>query len=67
MKMQLGAGRHLPAREVERVRAIREAVGPDIDLMCDINQRWRVEQAIDIGTRVEERCRPLLAGGCDGA
>jgi len=25
-----------------------------MDLMCDINQRWRVEQAIDIGRRVED-------------
>jgi L-alanine-DL-glutamate epimerase-like enolase superfamily enzyme len=33
---------------------IREAIGPDIDLMCDINQRWRPEQAIDIGRRVED-------------
>jgi L-alanine-DL-glutamate epimerase-like enolase superfamily enzyme len=33
---------------------VREAVGPDITLMCDINQRWRPEQAIDIGRRVED-------------
>jgi L-talarate/galactarate dehydratase len=33
---------------------MREAIGPDIKLMCDINQRWRVEQAIDIGRRVED-------------
>ena len=33
---------------------VREAIGPDIKLMCDINQRWRVEQAIDIGKRVED-------------
>jgi L-alanine-DL-glutamate epimerase-like enolase superfamily enzyme len=33
---------------------VREAIGPDIKLMCDINQRWRVEQAIDIGRRVED-------------
>ena len=32
---------------------MREAIGPDIDLMCDINQRWRVHQAIDIGKRLE--------------
>src|SRR5260221_321783 len=31
-----------------------EGIGPDIDLMCDINQRWRPEQAIDIGRRVED-------------
>jgi len=36
------------------VRVVREAIGPDIKLMCDINQRWRPEQAIDIGSRVED-------------
>jgi len=55
MKMQLALpGDTTPAREVERTRLIREAVGPDIDLMCDINQRWSVNQAIDIGKRIEE-------------
>src|ERR1051325_833694 len=33
---------------------IREAIGPDIKLMCDINQRWRPEQAMDIGRGVED-------------
>jgi L-alanine-DL-glutamate epimerase-like enolase superfamily enzyme len=54
-KMQLALpGDPTPAQEVERAVKIREALGPDIDLMCDINQRWRPEQAIDIGRRVEE-------------
>ena len=54
-KMQLGLPGHTtPAREVEQARLIREATGPDMDLMCDINQRWRPEQAIDIGRRVED-------------
>ena len=40
MKMQLALpGETTPAREVERARLIREAVGPDIDLIYDINQR----------------------------
>jgi L-alanine-DL-glutamate epimerase-like enolase superfamily enzyme len=52
MKMQCGAEAQ-PAREVERVRVMRESVGDDVDLMCDINQLWRVEQAVDIGTRIE--------------
>jgi len=43
-----------PAKEVERAKAVREALGPDIKLMCDINQRWRPEEAIDIGRRVED-------------
>src|SRR5271169_403891 len=55
MKTQLALpGETSPAKEVERMRRVREAIGPDIKLMCDINQRWRVEQAIDIGRRVED-------------
>ncbi len=54
-KMQLALpGDTTPAKEVERAVKIREALGPDIKLMCDINQRWRPEQAIDIGRRVED-------------
>jgi L-alanine-DL-glutamate epimerase-like enolase superfamily enzyme len=52
MKMQCGA-EALPAREVERVRVMRESVGDDVDLMCDINQLWRPEQAMEIGRRIE--------------
>jgi L-talarate/galactarate dehydratase len=55
MKTQLALpGDTSPAKEVESMRRVREAIGPDIKLMCDINQRWRVEQAIDIGKRVED-------------
>jgi L-alanine-DL-glutamate epimerase-like enolase superfamily enzyme len=55
MKTQLAVpGDTTPKKEAERARLIREAVGPDVDLMCDINQRWSVNQAIDIGKRVEE-------------
>src|SRR5918994_887868 len=52
MKMQLGAEPTV-AREVERVRVLREGLGDDIDLMCDINQLWNVNQAIEIGRRIE--------------
>lgn len=50
MKMQRGQrGNENPALEVERAQRIRKAIGPDIHLLCDINQHWRVHQAIDIG------------------
>ena len=52
MKMQLGAEPTV-GREVERVRVMRNGIGDDIDLMCDINQLWDVNQAIEIGRRVE--------------
>ena len=55
MKTQLALpGDTTPAREAEHARRIREAVGPDVDLMCDINQRWSTHQAMDIGKRIEE-------------
>jgi len=55
MKMQLALpGDTTPEKELARARAIRQAIGPDIDLMCDINQRWSVHQAIDIGKRIED-------------
>jgi L-alanine-DL-glutamate epimerase-like enolase superfamily enzyme len=55
MKTQMAlAGATTPAQEVERARLTREAVGRDIDLMCDINQRWSVHQALEIGKRVED-------------
>jgi len=55
MKTQMALpGSPTPAEEVRRVRVVRDAIGPDIKLMCDINQRWRPEQAIDIGSRAED-------------
>lgn len=55
MKTQMALPGHpTAAEEVRRVRVVRDAIGPDIKLMCDINQRWRPEQAIDIGHRVEQ-------------
>jgi L-alanine-DL-glutamate epimerase-like enolase superfamily enzyme len=55
MKMQLALpGDTSPEREIERTRLIRESVGEGIDLMCDINQRWDVRQAISIGSQIEE-------------
>ncbi len=53
MKTQMGAEPTV-AREVERIRVLRQGIGEDIDLMCDINQLWDVNQAIEIGRRVEE-------------
>ena len=63
MKMQLALpGNTNPEREVKRARLIREAVGPDIDLMCDINQD--LEYASGDGYRPAHRgSASLLAGG----
>jgi L-alanine-DL-glutamate epimerase-like enolase superfamily enzyme len=52
MKMQCGSEPTVAA-SVERVRVLREAIGPDVDLMCDINQLWSVNHAIEVGRRIE--------------
>ncbi len=52
MKMQCGSEPTLGA-SIERVRVMREAIGPDVDLMCDINQLWSVNQAVEVGRRIE--------------
>jgi len=53
MKTQMGS-EPTPAASAERIRVLREAVGPDIDIMCDINQLWNSNQAIEVGKRVEQ-------------
>ena len=55
MKTQLALPGYTNAQiEVDRIKRIREAIGDKIDLMCDINQRWDVRQAISIGKQVEK-------------
>jgi len=54
MKTQMAVDGLTPHQEVERIRLVREAVGPDIALMVDINQRWSVQEAIAIGRQVED-------------
>lgn len=43
-----------PLGDVERVRAIREAVGPNITLRVDANQGWTAKQAVRIIGTLED-------------
>jgi len=40
--------------DVERIRAVREALGPDIDILLDANNRWNAYEAIRFGRAVEK-------------
>ncbi len=52
IKMKIGGA---PIREdVERVKAVREAIGPDVKLLVDANCAYRVYEAIQIARRIEE-------------
>lgn len=41
--------------DVERVAAIRQAVGPDIKLRVDANQGWTAQQSVSIIRAMEDR------------
>jgi L-talarate/galactarate dehydratase len=53
MKMNLGVER-TPQAEAARVRAVREAVGDEVEILVDVNSRWTPAQAIRTGRHLEE-------------
>ena len=69
MKMRLGKAD--PTEDAARVRAVREAIGPDVALMADANQGQTEAQAIRLGRMLEEFSltwleEPLPAWDLDG-
>jgi L-fuconate dehydratase len=46
--LKLKVGSTDPGRDIRRATLLREAVGPDVSLMIDVNQQWSVPQAIDL-------------------
>ena len=54
MKFRLGAEKTVAA-EIARLDTMRNAVGPGIDLMIDVNQLWDVNRAITIGREMKSR------------
>ena len=69
VKMKVGGA---PFREdVERVAAVRKALGPDIGLMLDANNAWHAYEAIRFGRAVEDYQpywfeEPVVADDFDG-
>lgn len=49
------------ARDIERVRAVREAVGPDVSLAVDANMAWSAREAV----RRIERLAPFGLAYCE--
>lgn len=69
LKIKVGDG----ADELGRLRAIRQAAGPDVRLRLDANQGWTAKQAVrlirgieDAGIDVELVEQPVPAGDLDG-
>jgi L-talarate/galactarate dehydratase len=55
LKLRVGNELH-PDREVARVRAVRDAIGPDISIMVDATETWSLDRAM-------RTCRALQEAG----
>lgn len=47
MKFRIGANR-LASDEAERAKVVRQTVGPDIDVMVDVNQGWDIARTKEV-------------------
>jgi L-alanine-DL-glutamate epimerase-like enolase superfamily enzyme len=47
-------GRADPREDEERVGAVRQLIGPDVDLMVDANMAWAPQEALERGRRLEQ-------------
>jgi L-alanine-DL-glutamate epimerase-like enolase superfamily enzyme len=52
IKMQVAHTNDLRG-DVDNVRRMREALGPDVDIMIDVNQGWTADVAIQMGRKIE--------------
>jgi L-alanine-DL-glutamate epimerase-like enolase superfamily enzyme len=54
VKMKVGWRAVPMQKDAERVRAVRDAIGPDIDLLLDANNAWDAYDAIRFGRMVDK-------------
>ena len=52
--IKIKVGRANLSEDVERVRAVRQCIGPDMPLMVDANMRYSVEQAISAARKFRD-------------
>ncbi len=52
--MKIRVGSSDTGADVERVRAVRDVIGPEVGLLADANQAFRAPEAIRLGRRLEE-------------
>ena len=52
VKMKIG-GRD-PVDDLERVKLVRDAIGPNVDLALDVNNGWSIKTAIRMAKKLEE-------------
>jgi o-succinylbenzoate synthase len=51
--LKIKVGRDEVARDVQKIRAMRQLVGPDVGIRCDANQAWSFAEACDFADGVQ--------------
>ena len=52
VKMKIG--RRDPVDDLERIKLVRDAIGPNVDLALDVNNGWSIKTAIRMAKKLEE-------------
>ncbi len=52
--IKLKLGRKDPNEDLERVKLVRQTIGPDIDLTLDVNNGWSLHTAMRMARKLEE-------------
>ena len=69
--VKMKVGRRSAEQDLERVKAVREAIGPKVDLCVDANNGWSLNNAIRMAKKLEKFDvywleEPILADEIDG-
>jgi L-alanine-DL-glutamate epimerase-like enolase superfamily enzyme len=52
--LKIKIGRRDPEDDLERVKLVRKAIGPSVDLVVDVNNGWSLQTAIRMAKKLEE-------------
>ena len=52
--IKIKLGRKEPHEDLERVRLVREAIGPKVDLAVDVNNGWSLDTAVRMAKKLEQ-------------
>jgi L-alanine-DL-glutamate epimerase-like enolase superfamily enzyme len=52
--IKIKVGQPDSSKDIERVKALREALGPDVPIMADVNQQWDLSTAMRVGKELDK-------------
>ena len=52
--VKMKVGRRNPNEDVERVKLVRDTIGPNVDLALDVNSGWSLNTTIRMAAKLEK-------------